>query len=269
MTLPNFVAASLRTIVRPAVARSVLALVVGLLILAPIVSQSAVDARPALGPDASTEALTAGSRIRYLGRDWYLHGANVPWLNWAADFGGGTGNHGVTSSASQTALNDAFQQAKDSGVTNIRWWVFEGDPWQIRRDGSGAPTSLDPAIYPDFDAAVALAETYDLYLDFVLFSAPSHLPASWLSNATQRNQLGTVLEPLLARYAGNPRVMTWEVFNGPCTGRPRRSSRSGWPLPTGCRWSRGLASTTTRRTGTTTCLAATTACAAIRTVSIS
>jgi hypothetical protein len=215
MTFVNIVATSLRIIVRPAVARSVLALVAGLLILATVVSQAAVDARPATSPDGSNQALAAGSRIRYLGRDWYLHGANVPWLNWAADFGGGTGNNGVTSSASQTALKSAFQQAKDSGVTNVRWWVFEGDPWQIRRDGSNAPTSLDSAIYPDFDAAVALAETYDLYLDFVLFSAPSHLPASWLSNPTQRNQLGTALEPLFARYAGNPHVMAWEVFNEP------------------------------------------------------
>ena len=83
----------------------------------------------------------------------------MPWLNWATDFGGGTSNQGVTSASSQTALKAAFQQAKDAGVTNIRWWVFEGDPWQIHRDGSNNPTGLDPAVYPDFDAAVALAET--------------------------------------------------------------------------------------------------------------
>src|SRR5581483_5818185 len=215
MTCLQTATSQLRSLLQSPIVRGALPLVVGLLALVPLASQSTVDARSAAGADTAVRALGAGSRIPWQGRNWYLHGANVPWLNWAADFGGGTGNHGVSSAASQAALRAAFQQAKDSGVTNIRWWVFEGDPWQIRRDGAGAPTSLDPAIYPDFDAAVALAETYDLYLDFVLFSAPSHLPASWLSNPIQRNQLAGALVPLFARYANNPHVMTWEVFNEP------------------------------------------------------
>ena len=197
------------------VVRGVLALLVGMLVLLPTLLNSAADARTVVGPSFPTRALGTGSRIPWQGQSWYLQGANVPWLNWAADFGGGTDGGGVSSASSQAALKAGFQAAKASGANVIRWWVFEGDPWQIRRDGAGAPTSLDPAVYPDFDAAVELAATYDLYLDFVLFSGPGSLPSSWLTNSGQRAQLASALEPLFARYASNPRVMTWEVFNEP------------------------------------------------------
>ena len=127
MTFAALVAVSVKRLLRPSVGRGVLAVLIGLLALSPLGPQTPADARPGVA-NPSTRALGAGSRITWQGRSWYLHGANVPWLNWAGDFGGGT-NNGVKSAASQTALKAAFQQAKDSGVTNIRWWVFEGDPW--------------------------------------------------------------------------------------------------------------------------------------------
>ena len=39
----------------------------------------------------------------------------------------------------------------------IRWWVFEGDAWQIKRDGSGMPTGLDQAIYADLESTAKRA----------------------------------------------------------------------------------------------------------------
>jgi hypothetical protein len=168
------------------------------------------------GPEAARAVdIPPGGRVPWQGGSWYLHGANVPWLNWARDFGGGAANGGVSSAASRADLERGFAQLRDAGVRNARWWTFEGDAWQIRRDAAGAPTALDPAVYADFDAALALAETYDLSYTFVLFSGPSHLPPSWLNDPSHRAKLADALAPLFARYASNPRVLSWEVFNEP------------------------------------------------------
>ncbi len=163
---------------------------------------------------AALAALGAGSRVPWQGGDWYLHGANVPWFNWACDFGCGS-RSGASSAAVKTALASKFAQAKAAGMHAVRWWAFEGDPWQVSRDAVGAPSGLNPRVYADFDAALDLAQTYDLYYDFVLFSSPSALPSSWMADPTQRAKLASALAPLFARYRGNLRVLSWEVFNEP------------------------------------------------------
>lgn len=188
-----------------------------LLLLATLCSRlvPSVDASSAALAVPGARAIPAGGRVPWQGKDWYLHGANVPWLNWGADFGGGVNGGGVSSAASRTELARGFGQLRDAGVHTVRWWTFEGDAGQVRRDAAGAPAGLDPAVYADFDAALELAETYDLYYTFVLFSGPSSLPSSWLDDPSQRAKLAGALAPLFARYRDNPRLMTWEVFNEP------------------------------------------------------
>jgi hypothetical protein len=165
---------------------------------------------PALTPSAAP--LPAGSRIAWRGGSWYLHGANVPWYNWGCDFGCNA-NGGVSSNTA--TLGAGFAKLKGAGIKNARWWVFPGDPWQITRDGAGAPTGLNPAIYADFDAALQLAETYDLTYDFVLFAGPTSVPTAWMTDAGQRAKLAAALSPLFARYKDHPRILSWEVVNEP------------------------------------------------------
>ncbi|MGE3077132.1 MAG: hypothetical protein AB7N24_20580 [Dehalococcoidia bacterium] len=169
---------------------------------------------PVIVPPANQPSMNSANRVTWNGADWYLHGANLPWYNWGCDFGCGA-NGGASSSQVKSAVGAAFAQAKANGVNVIRWWVFPGDPWQISRQSDGTPTGINQAVYADMDAAVALAAQYDIYLDFVLFSAPSSLPQSWYSNAAQRAKLAEVLGPMFARYKNNPRVMTWEIVNEP------------------------------------------------------
>lgn len=157
-------------------------------------------------------AVPAGNRVPWQGGSWYLHGANVPWYSWSCDFGCGASG-GVT--GNQATLAAGFVRLRDAGVKTARWWVFPGNPWQITRDAAGAPTGVNPAVYADFDAALQLADTYDLYYDFVLFSGPTAVPSAWLTDPTQRARLAAALGPLFARYKDHPRVMTWEVFNEP------------------------------------------------------
>ena len=36
---------------------------------------------------ARTSASAPASRLRWIGRDWFLEGANLPWVHWRCDFG--------------------------------------------------------------------------------------------------------------------------------------------------------------------------------------
>ncbi len=144
----------------------------------------------------------------------YWVGANVPWYGWGTDFGGGS-KTGVSSPSVKPAISDGFGRLQAAGVHTVRWWTFEGDAAQITRDASGAPTGLNPNVYADFDAALALADQYDLAYDFVLFSAPSAVPGGWFSDPTQRQKLADVLAPLFERYKNNPHILAWEIVNEP------------------------------------------------------
>lgn len=163
------------------------------------------------GPTANAAA-PAGATIPWGGGSWNLHGVNMAWYNWACDFGCGA-NGGVSST--RGTLAPRFAQLDNANVRNVRWWMFEGNAWQVERDASGMPTRVNPAVYADIDAALALADHYDLYYTFVIFNFPGDIPASWLNDPAQRQQLADVLAPMFARYSGNPRVLSWEVFNEP------------------------------------------------------
>jgi hypothetical protein len=155
------------------------------------------------------------SRIMWQGQEWYLHGANLPWYNWSCDFGCNS-NGGVSSNAVKNAIEPTLEDASQAGMKNIRWWMFPGNPWQINTNGSGTPTGINNAVFADIDAALALAEEYDLYYTFVLFSAADAIPRSWMTNTSQRTALANVLgQQLFRRYANHPRILAWEIFNEP------------------------------------------------------
>lgn len=151
---------------------------------------------------ATTQAVVAPppppglTRINWQGSPWYLQGANMPWYNWGADFSGSAG--GVA--ANQAAITTRLQASVGAHV--IRWWVFPGVPSQLDNIA---------LTYPDFDAALQMASQLNIYYNFVLFSAPSHLGARINDPATVVQQL----TPFLQRYGNNPRILSWEIINEP------------------------------------------------------
>jgi|GEM_PF-2349601 len=177
-------------------------------------SPSAALGRTQLPNAAARRATSPGTRIPFQGDQRFLLGANLPWVNWSCDFGCG-GNGGVSDPGVQAQLAPVLAQARQAGIRTIRWWMFEDDPWQIKRDGAGTPVGINPAVYADIDAALTLANQYDIAYDFVLFSSPTAIPRGWVTNSGQRAALAQTLAPLFAHYSGNPHILAWEVFNEP------------------------------------------------------
>lgn len=165
-------------------------------------------------PPTPTVPPPPASRITWQGGSYFLLGANLPWFNWGCDFGCGA-DGGVSSSAVSGEVGAAFQRLRAAGASVVRWWVFPGDAGQILRDATGAPAGLNPAVYADFDAALALADRYGVYYVFTIFSAPSAIPRAWLADPAQREKLVGLLGQLFARYGSSPRIISWEVVNEP------------------------------------------------------
>jgi len=165
---------------------------------------TAVPTATAVPPTAVPAATaTPGAALNRI-NGYYLHGANMPWLNWAQDFGGGL----------DTVQTDAkLAAAQAAGMHVVRWWVFEGGAGHLQRDASGNPTGIDASVYTDLDAALAIAATHDIYLDLTLFSSPGDV--TWFANSSQHAAVATVLTPLFQRYASNPHVLSWEAVNEP------------------------------------------------------
>ena len=154
-----------------------------------------------------------GSKITWQGRTWNVTGVNMPWYNWGCDFGCNASG-GVVQT--RTTIGSRLATLQSAGAHTVRWWVFPGNNlWQITVDGAGRPTGIHSAVYADFDAALQLADQYDIYYNFVLFSGATHVPRSWVDNPDHRAALAQALGGLFARYRNNPRVMTWEIFNEP------------------------------------------------------
>lgn len=156
--------------------------------------------------------------VTWDGEERFLLGANLPWFNWGCDFGCGTGargSFGVSDHEVTTAVAAAIEQGRHAGMDVIRWWVFPGEPWQIEAGADGLPSRIADSVYADFDAALAVADLLDVDYVFTLFSAPSELPAEWLSSEAGRDRLADTLGTLFARYADHPRILTWQLVNEP------------------------------------------------------
>jgi hypothetical protein len=159
-------------------------------------------------------------------------GVNYAWRNFATDFGGlaAWSQKGVSSNTS--GYDADLAQMHANGVSVIRWWVFpdfRGDG--ITFDSAGDPSGLTPAVAADIDAALGLAEKYDLYLVLTIFSFDAFMPdqmnsgvlvrsiAPMVTDATRLAKvMANVVTPLAKVVTASShaaRLLGWDVVNEP------------------------------------------------------
>jgi hypothetical protein len=185
----------------------------------PVVSNSN---NPSTGPGPGPAP--SDNRIAWRGETWYLNGVNAAWYHWANDFGGGSnlGLSGQILNANGTlnlnhAITQRFAQLPPAHMHTVTWWMFQSGkddaPYQILTNNQGRPTGIHPNVFADIDAALVLAEQFDLYYSFAVFDRPSHIPNSWLT--TYRADTMNALSAMFSRYGNHPRILSWQPFVEP------------------------------------------------------
>ncbi len=178
------------------------------------------------------------------GKNWFLHGVNLPWISWGCDFGSGCSWAGtVRSPEKQALLRTEFKKLQDHQVHVVRWWLFEGKPTtndagntMIQtelRNGKQFPIGIHPGVYQDLDVALQLAAEFDLYYNFTLFNSHrdyAGFPVEWVEDPIYRQALADALGELFARYKDNPRLMAWEIWNEPEQGLGAVESSNPWAM---------------------------------------
>jgi hypothetical protein len=160
----------------------------------------------------------------------FLVGANLPWVRYGCDFGANAWSPGGGLSARPLGapVLEAFDELARMGTSVIRWFLFCDGRAGISFNPDGSARALDPGVFRDMDAALALAADSGLRVMFVLFDfgwchRRRHLNGvdlggrrRLLIDPSQRRQLiDRVVVPVLERYGRHPAVWAWDVINEP------------------------------------------------------
>ena len=157
-------------------------------------------------------------------------GVNLPWHVYGCDFGGNAWYRqgGVGRPDAAAALGEVFARVSAAGIDLVRWFLFCDGRAGICFDDDGVPADLDPFVFRDVDAALALAASHRVTLLFALFDFTWFRPAR-LVNGVQlfgrrrvvardghrQALLDRVVAPLFARYGKERAIRGWDLANEP------------------------------------------------------
>jgi hypothetical protein len=182
-----------------------------------------------LNGSLSASAAASADRVSWAGGNWYLNGVNYPWVHYGNDFGANAwGAYGVHDATTRAAVDADFARMEQQGIHSARWWLFADGRAGIAWDSGGMPVGLDPYVFADLDAALALAQKHHVYLNLVLTDVSLLYRASYangvqmggrpylVNTAAGRQALvSKVFTPVFDRYGQNPQILSYEVMNEP------------------------------------------------------
>jgi hypothetical protein len=162
-------------------------------------------------------------------RPSFLLGANLPWVRYGCDFGvNGWNAGGLSRRRDHDRLRALLSDLAARGVTALRWFVFCDGRSGIDFDAAGTPERLQPSVPEDFHQALEIGRGAGLHLVPVLFDftwcGPARMvhgvrlggrTAVWRDRAFRERLLDCVLRPFAAEFAGDPRVLAWDLMNEP------------------------------------------------------
>jgi len=97
-----------------------------------------------LNSSIPVSALSPEARVPWQGTNWYLNGADYPWLHYGNDFGANAwGAYGVHDPGTHATVDADFGRMEQQGIHFARWWLFADGRAGIVWDSGGMPQGLD------------------------------------------------------------------------------------------------------------------------------
>jgi hypothetical protein len=161
----------------------------------------------------------AQNRIKFYGRDLFMSGMNVAWVNFAADLGPGT--------VDTAQFREIFKTIHENGGNCMRFWLHTNGANTPDFNANGFVTGPGINAIQDLKNILEIARQNNIGLQLSLWSHDM-LNQSELNTAQlKRNALlltdtaytmayiRNSLIPMVQALKGNPAIIGWEVFNEP------------------------------------------------------
>lgn len=158
------------------------------------------------------------NRIKVAGKDLFLNGGNIAWVEIGRDIG-----HGKTQ---LDLFEKMFEEVKENGGNSMRFWLHSNGVNTPEWKGSNVIGPGDGAI-EDLRKILDLGQNYDVTVILCLWSfdmlnineEEPHLPARARDILTSQPKLDLYIEnaliPMVKALKGHPAIGAWEIFNEP------------------------------------------------------
>ncbi len=162
--------------------------------------------------------LSAQTRIPYAGKNIFISGMNVAWVNFAGDLG--------PSQIDTAKFRTIFTTVHDNGGNVMRLWLFTDGTRTPAYDNNGKITGPGVNAINNLETILSIARQSDIGLQLCLWSHDM-MRMSLSSTVLGRNTnfltdtsytmafVRNALIPIVLAVKDNPAIAGWEVFNEP------------------------------------------------------
>lgn len=159
--------------------------------------------------------------ISYEGKQVYLSGFNIAWIDFARDFGKGL---------NEQEFRRALEQVKASGGNSLRWWMHtDGSqtPGWTTVNGERLVTDPGGSLIADFKLALDISAEYGVYIVPSLWSFDMLKDNDYRKPPTADNYrllsedkvlesyIQNALIPMVKALNNHSQLIAWELFNEP------------------------------------------------------